>query len=133
MTKEKLTGLGMKNSLKLPSLTNKYFNSLRHENDEPIYTYNDEFMRCFVRKSMKIGRCSGLNQYFKSTFSAEVFNIVSEELGVNGNIYEILDEYFEIKNKHRTTTEKNMIHNLKAIEITMKKEEPNKLTKYLSN
>ena len=105
MTKEKLTGFGMKNSLTLPSLTNKYFNSLRGENDEPIYTYNDEFMRCFLRKSMKIGRCSGLNQYFKSTFSAEVFIIVSEEIGVNGNIYETLDDYFEMTNKHRKTTE----------------------------
>ena len=39
MGMEKLTGFGMKNSLTLPSLANKYFNSLRDENDEPIYTY----------------------------------------------------------------------------------------------
>ena len=45
---EKLTGFGMKNSLTLPSLANKYFNSLRDESDEPIYTYNNEFMRHFV-------------------------------------------------------------------------------------
>ena len=35
---EELTGFGMKNSLTLPSLANKYFNSLRDESDEPIYT-----------------------------------------------------------------------------------------------
>ena len=35
---EELTGFGMKNSLTLPSLANKDFNSLRDENDEPIYT-----------------------------------------------------------------------------------------------
>ena len=35
---EELTGFGMKNSLTLPSLANKYFNSLRDENDEPMYT-----------------------------------------------------------------------------------------------
>ena len=29
----------------LPSLANKCFKSLRNENDEPIYTYNDEYMR----------------------------------------------------------------------------------------
>ena len=38
---EELTGFRMKNSLTLPSLANKYFNSLRDENDEPIYTYDD--------------------------------------------------------------------------------------------
>ena len=37
-----LTGFRMKNSTTLPSLANKYFNSLRDKNDEPIYTYNDE-------------------------------------------------------------------------------------------
>ena len=46
---EELTGFGMKNSLILPSLAKKHFNSLRDENDEPIYTYNDEYMRYFVR------------------------------------------------------------------------------------
>ena len=58
---EKLTGFGMKNSLTLPPLANKYFNSLRDESDEPIYTYNDEYMRHFVRQSIKGGRCSALN------------------------------------------------------------------------
>ena len=42
---EKETGFGMKNSLILPSLANKYFNGLKVENDEPIYTYNNEFTR----------------------------------------------------------------------------------------
>ena len=59
---EELTGFGMKNSLTLPSLANKSFNSLRDESVEPIYTYNDEFMRHFVRQSIKSGRCSALNQ-----------------------------------------------------------------------
>ena len=51
MGMEELTEFGMKNSLTLPSLANKYFNSLRDENEEPIYTYTDPFMRNFVRKS----------------------------------------------------------------------------------
>ena len=38
MGMEELTNFGMKNSLTLPSLANKLFNSLRDENDEPIYT-----------------------------------------------------------------------------------------------
>ena len=50
---EKLTGFGMTNSLTLPSLANKYFNSLRDENDEPVYTYTDPFMRHFVRQGVQ--------------------------------------------------------------------------------
>ena len=53
---ETLTGFGMKNSLTLPSLANNYFNSLKGENDEPIYNYNHEFLRYLVRKSIKGGR-----------------------------------------------------------------------------
>ena len=106
---EELTRFGMKNSLTLPSLANKYFNSLRDESDEPIYTYNDEFMRHFVRQSIKGGRCSALNQYYKSNFSQEVFNIISKELNVNDNdndnVCEIIDKYFEYTNKQRKIIE----------------------------
>ena len=50
MGMEELTIFGMKNSLTLPSLAAKYFNSLRDENDEPINTYTDPFIRNFVRQ-----------------------------------------------------------------------------------
>ena len=57
-----ISGIGIKKSLNLPSLANKYFCSLRDENDEPIYTCNDEFMRYFVRQSIKGGNCAPPNQ-----------------------------------------------------------------------
>ena len=97
----------MKNSLTLPSLANKYFNSLTDESDEPIYTYNDEFMRHFVRKSIMEGRCSALNQCYKSNFSQEVFNIFSKELNVNGkdSVCETIKKYFEYTNEQRTIIE----------------------------
>ena len=102
MGMEELTGFGMKNSLTLPSLANKYFNSLRDENDEPIYTYSDPFMRNFVRKSIKGGRCNAFNQHYESEISDEVFNIISKELNVNddSNEYEILEKYFEFLKEH---------------------------------
>ena len=95
----------MKDSLTLPSLANDYFNSLRDQIDESICTYNDEYMRYFVRKSIKGGRCSASKQFFKSIFSDEVFNILSKDLDINGNICEILDEFFEFINKHRKMIE----------------------------
>ena len=104
---EELTAFGMKNSLTLPSLANKFFNSLREESDEPIYTYNDEFTRHFVRKSIKGGRCSALSQSYRSNISQEVFNIISKELNVSGNdnVCEIINKYFEYTNEQRKIIE----------------------------
>ena len=106
MGMEELTEFGMKNSLTLPSLANKYFNSLRDENDEPIYTYTDPFMRNFVRKAIKGGKCIAFNQHYKSEISDEVFNIISKELNVNGNICDLLEKYFKFLNKYEKQYEK---------------------------
>ena len=104
-------------------MATKFFNGLRDENDEHFYTYNDEFMRHFVRQSIEDGRYAALNQCYKSTFSDEVFNIISKELNVDGKICEILDKYFEYTNKHRKIIEDELIHNLITIEISIKKKE----------
>ena len=50
---EETTGFGRKDCLSLPGLGWKYFNSLRTEEDEPMYTYNDKYMRWFVQQSTK--------------------------------------------------------------------------------
>ena len=97
---EELTSFGMKKSLTLPSLANKYLNSLRDEDDELIYTYTDPFMRNFVRKAYKSGRCNAFNQHFKSEISDEVSNIISEYLNVESNICDVLEEYFDFLNKY---------------------------------
>ena len=83
---QELTGCCLRISITLPSLANKYFNRLRDESVEPIYTYNDDYMRYFVRQSIKGGRCAALNQYYESAISDEVFNIISKELDINGYI-----------------------------------------------
>ena len=85
----------MKKSLTLPSPANRNFSSLRDENVEPIYTFNDEYMRYFVRQRIKDGRCETLKRYYISTISDEVFKSISKELDINGIICEILDKYFE--------------------------------------
>ena len=63
---QEITKFSMKDCLSLPGLGWKYFNSLRTEEDEPIYTYNDKYMRWFVRQSIKGGRVCAFNQYYKS-------------------------------------------------------------------
>ena len=98
---QELTNFGMKHSLTLPSLAKKYFTSLRDENDEPTFTYTNPFMKNFVRQSIKGGRCNAFNQHYKSEFSDEVFNVISKELNVNGNICDTLETYFEFLSKYQ--------------------------------
>ena len=60
--KEELTCFDRKSNFALPSSANNFFDSFRDDNDEPIYTYNDECMRYFVRLSIKEERCGCFNQ-----------------------------------------------------------------------
>ena len=61
-------------------------------------------MRHLVRQSIKGGRCSILNQNYKSTILDEVFNGILKKIDINGNTSEILDKNFEYKIKHRKIT-----------------------------
>ena len=53
----------MKDSLSAPGLRWEQFNSLRTEEDEPIYIYIDEYMRRFVLKSVRGGRVCTFNLF----------------------------------------------------------------------
>ena len=103
---KEITGFSMKDCLSLPGLGWKYFNSLRTEEDELTYTYNDKYMRWFVRQSIKGGRVCAFNQYYKSNHFEDIKGILSRELGVKGNIYDIIEEYLRYKNKHYEKFEK---------------------------
>ena len=63
---QETTRFSMKDCLALPGLGLKYFNSLRTKEDEPTYTYNDKFMRWFVREAAYGGRVCAFNQIYKS-------------------------------------------------------------------
>ena len=96
---DSLTGFGMENCLSLPSLGWKYYNSKRGEDEEPIYSYTDKYMRHFVRQSIKGGKVCAFNQYFESNISDKIFKTISEELNIQGTKYEIIEKYSEyIKN-----------------------------------
>ena len=86
--------------MSLPGLGWKYFNSLTTEEDEPIYTYNDKYMRRFVRQSIKGGRVCALNQYYKSKHCDDILKIINKELAVKGTVYDTIKAYMEYKNKH---------------------------------
>ena len=103
---KEITGFSMKDCLSLPGLGGKYFNSLRTEEDEPIFTYNDKYMRWFVRQSIKGGRVCAFNQYYKSDHYNHIKRILSKELGVKGNIDDIIEEYLRYEKKYYDIYEK---------------------------
>ena len=103
---EEITGFSMKGCLSLPGLGWKYFNSLITEEDEPIYTYNDKYMRWFLRQSIKGGRVCALNQYYKSEICDDILKIISKEICVIENLYNINEAYLKYKNRHFQISEK---------------------------
>ena len=103
---EEITGFSMKDCLSLPGLGWKYFNSLRIEEDEPIYTYKDKYMRWFVRQSIKGGRVCAFNQYYKSKHCDDILKTINKELAVKGTVYDTIEAYMEYKNKHFKIFEK---------------------------
>ena len=103
---QEITGFSMKDCLSLPGLGLKHFNCLRIEEDELIYTYNDKHMRWFVRQAAYGGRVGAFNQYYKSKSCDDILKIISKELCVKGNDYDIIEAYMEYKNKHFKVFEK---------------------------
>ena len=103
---EEITGFSMKDCLSLPRLKWKYFNSLRTEEDGPIYTYNDKDMRWFVRQSIKGRRVCSFNQYYKSKHCDDILKIIKKELAVKGTAYDTIEAYMEYKSKHFNIFEK---------------------------
>ena len=97
---EEISGYSMNDCLSLPGLGWKYFNSLRTEGDQVIYTYNDKYMKWFVCHSIKGGQGFAFNQFFKSKNCDDISKIISGELNVRGIIYDIIDAYLNFKNKH---------------------------------
>ena len=105
---EEITKFSMKDCLSLPGLGWKYFNSLRTEEDEPIFTYNDKYMKWFVRQSIKGGRVCAFNQYYKSEHYIDIKRILSKELSMSEdvNIYDIIEEYLKYEKKYYEIFEK---------------------------
>ena len=91
---------GMKGCLSLLGLGRRYFNSMGTEEDEPIYTYNDKYMRRFVRQSTEGWRFFAFIHYYYSKFSGVVSKIISEDLNVKGNVCDVVEVFVRPKSNH---------------------------------
>ena len=101
-----IPSFSMKDCLSLPGLGLKYFNSLRTEEDEPIYTYNDKYMRWFVRQAAYGGRVCAFNQFYKSKSCDDILKFISQELEVKGSVYDKIEAYMKNKNEYFKIFEK---------------------------
>ena len=101
-----LSGFSMKDCLSLPGLGFKYFNSLRTDQDEPMFTYNDKYLRWFVRQAAYGGRVCAFHQYYQSNICDDILNIISKELNVRGNIHNKVEAYMNYKKEHFKIFEK---------------------------
>ena len=63
-------------------------------------------MRWFVRQAAYGGRVCAFNQYYKSKHGDDILKLISEELCVKGNVYDIIEAYMEYKNQHFKIFEK---------------------------
>ena len=79
---------------------------MRDENDEPIYTYKEKYMRWFVRQSKKGGCVCAFNQYYKSKNCDEVLKTISEELNVKGSVCDKIEAYMKYKKHHEEIIKK---------------------------
>ena len=97
MEMQKMSGFGIKDCLTEASLGWKCFGT--YNKDREFYTFNDKYVRDFIRKSIKGGRVGAFNRYFESNQFEEILNIIKKPLKINDNeISYIIDEYLKYIN-----------------------------------
>ena len=78
MEMQKMSGFGIKDCLTEASLGWKCFGT--YNKNKEFYTFNDKYVRDFIRKSIKGGRVGAFNRYFESKQCEEILNIIKNHL-----------------------------------------------------
>ena len=100
MEMQKMSGFGIKDCLTEASLGWKCFGT--YNKDREFYTFNDKYVRNFIRKSIKGGRCGAFNRYFESNQFDAIMSTIKKHLKINDNeISIIIDKYLEYINTKR--------------------------------
>ena len=100
MEMQKMSGFGIKDCLTEASLGWKCFG--RYNKDREFYTFNDKYVRDFIRKSIKGGRCGAYIRYFESNQCDNILNTIKKHLKINDNeISNIIDKYLKYINTKR--------------------------------
>ena len=100
MEMQKMSGFGIKDCLTEASLGWKCFGT--YNKDREFYTFNDKYVRNFIRKSIKGRRCGAFNRYFESNQFDEIMSTIKKHLKIKDNeISDIIDKYLKYINTKR--------------------------------
>ena len=121
METQKMTGFGIKDCLTEASLGWKCFG--KYNKDREFYTFNSKYVRDFICKPIKGGRCGGFVRYFESNQCEEILNTIKKHLKINDNeISNIIDEYLKYINTKRDEFKTEFENNEKDYRKINKKE-----------
>ena len=56
----------------------------------------------FLRQSIRGGRCTALNRYYKSKVVDKIFRTISEDLNLSANLHEVIEAYVKYMSKGKT-------------------------------
>ena len=100
MEMQKMSGFGIKDCLTEASLRWKCFG--KYNKFKEFYTFNDKYVRSFIRNSLKGGKCGAFNKYFESNQFDEIMSTIKKHLKINDNeIANIIDESLKYINTKR--------------------------------
>ena len=100
MEMQKMSGFGIKDCLTEASLGWKCFGT--YNKDREFYTFNDKYVRDFIRKTIKGGRVGAFNRYFESNQFDKIMSTIKKHLKINDNeISNIIDKYLKYINTKR--------------------------------
>ena len=116
MEMQKMSGFGIKGCLTEGNLGWKCFGT--YNKNKEFYTFNDKFVRDFIRKSIRGGRVGAFNRYFESSQCEKILNTIKKHLKINDNeISNIIHKYL----KFIILNAKNSNWNLKMVKKTIEK------------
>ena len=132
MEMQKMSGFGIKDCLTEASLGWKCFGT--YNKDREFYTFNDKYVRDFIRKSIKGGRVGAFNRYFESNQFDEIMSTIKKHLKINDNeISNIIDNYLRYINTKRDEFKLEFENGEKDYRKINKKELDNFLKNKLGN
>ena len=132
MEMQKMSGFGIKDCLTEASLGWKCFGT--YNKDREFYTFNNKYVRDFIRESIKGGRCGAFFRYFESNQCENFLNTIKKPLKINDNeISNLIDKYLKYINIKRDEFKLNFENNEKDYRKINKKELDKFLEKKLGN
>ena len=97
---QNMSGFSIRDCLTEASLGWKCFGT--YNKDREFNTFNDKYVRDFIRKSIKGGKVADLNRHFESNQCEEKLNTIKKHFKINDNdISKIVDENLKYINTKR--------------------------------